>query len=244
MLLSRIFAERRPLLERVLAFLLLLRFSTLVVERVSYFLPAQHNVQQHAKGPVIRREVRSRSRGDLRGPVPGGPGDVLEYLRVFRKANDQAEVGDLAMPRPREQDVRRLQVAIAVLEAVDVVDAEEDLGGVENGAIGVEAPGLLEVLAQVPAHAQLEHHVHGLGAVEGVLEVEHEGRFRAREKPHLVHARRARESPADDALRNLLHREDGARVSLLDRYDSAKGALSKGSHVAEVSRVHLALGIL
>lgn len=110
---------------------------------------------------------------DLGGQVLGGPaeGVGLDGPIVFTvtEALGKAKVDELDVAVLIQEEVLRLEVAVgdAALLLVEVLQHEDDLGGVEAGDGFVEAAQLAQVRKQLAARDVVEEHVEGVVVREG-----------------------------------------------------------------------------
>ena len=120
-------------------------------------------VMDHLGGEVLGRAAK---RVSLHGMVP-----------IAAEALGKAKVDQLDVPVLVDEQVLGLEVSVgdAALLLVQVLQHEDDLGGVEAGDGLVEAPKLAEVGEELAAGDVVEEHVEGVVVGEGAEEVGDEG---------------------------------------------------------------------
>lgn len=113
----------------------------------------------------------------------------LDYFwgEIFGRANDgsgslplgdefgESVVGEGHVPIRVHEDVFWFEVAIHDVEGVEVLEGEEDLGGVEEGGVLGEELDLLEVGEEFSSAHELHDEVDVLCGLEGELEGDEEG---------------------------------------------------------------------
>ena len=106
----------------------------------------QHFVQQYAQRPPIHRLRITLPVQELGGEILGGAAEGVGFVLVFHVEFAEAEVAEGDVADVVDEDVLGFQVAVDDAEAVEAFQRAQQFGGVEAGAVDVEALFLLEMV--------------------------------------------------------------------------------------------------
>mmetsp|Transcript_73663 Transcript_73663/g.208612 ORF Transcript_73663/g.208612 Transcript_73663/m.208612 type:complete len:338 (+) Transcript_73663:785-1798(+) len=143
---------------------------------------AQSRVRHHAEAPQVAGagvprlallHLQHLRRGVRRGTDVRLHAALTEVL-TEAPVND-LDVGTVVLGSVTEADVLGLQVAVDDVQPVQVLDGQQDLGGVEPAAALREAACAAKVEEELPARAVLQHEVQLLRRLEGVVQGDDEG---------------------------------------------------------------------
>lgn len=139
---------------------------------VKGWVTTQHLVDEHTECPPIHRLAVTFRLDNLRGEIlwraAQRPGSILYPLR-------EPEIGDLDVTFVIQEYILRLEVPVDNVQAVQVLDREQNLGGVEPRDVVRELDGLSEVTEEFAAGDVLETHEEVRGRLEAGVEGDDEG---------------------------------------------------------------------
>lgn len=136
--------------------------------------PVNHLEDEGAEAPDVDGLVVRPLQDDLRRDVLGRADEALRALALFDHLG-YAEVSEAGVAVFVKEHVLRLEVAVEDVLGVEVLQAEQDLAGVEAGLRLGEADALAKVVVEFAALLELHGEEDVAGRGEAVVEADDEG---------------------------------------------------------------------
>jgi len=136
---------------------------------------SQHLIQEHTKRPPIDSFGVALSVQQLGREVLWRSTESVCLVLVLHVQLAQAEIAERDVADVVDEDVLRLEIAVDDAEAVQALECAEQFGGVEAGAVDVEALLFLQMVEKLATVYESEHQVKLLRRLEGELKRHNEG---------------------------------------------------------------------
>ena len=197
-----------------------------------------HLVCEHTKTPPIDSEAVTVSLDHFRGQVLGSSTESVGHaiLRLFDLT--QAKISHLDVTLRVEKYVFRLQISIDDTVLVEVLEGEDDLGGIEPSSVFTESNLVAQMEEEFSTIEEVCDEVEALSRLEGVMELDHE---RVIDLLHdialdlcIVHLIRSN----DKVFLERLNSVDLASVFLLSQVDFSEGAATNYFQQLEIVHTH------
>ena len=120
----------------------------------------QHLEDERPEAPPVDGLAVAAARDHLRGHVLGGPAEGLGLgVGAEEALLGEAEVGEDDVALAGQEEVLELQVAVEDAGVVEVLETEDDLGGVETDTALGEFLVVAEMEEKLPAVHKIKHQV-------------------------------------------------------------------------------------